>query len=140
MEFRYALTKVVTTVILIIQEPLRSPTTKELLKKNAFSEFIYVNKDSVNKHTLSQIYSCFNKSKSPDDPDTIRCDFTLNEVDILEEMDGKQSNGDEESTLTMSEVVSHGSMEDLFDVTSSTRRKKSKKQKGKGTSNIALLV
>ena len=42
---------------------LCSPTTRELLKKKAFSEFIYVNKDSVNKHTLSQIYSCFNKSK-----------------------------------------------------------------------------
>ena len=119
---------------------LCSPTTEELLKKKVFSEYIYVNRDSVNKHTISQVYSCFYKSKSPDDPNITGCDFTLNEVDILEQMDGKQSNGDEESTITMSEGVRHGSMEDLFGFTTSTRRKKSKKQKGKGTSNIPLLV
>ena len=119
---------------------LCSPTTRELLMKKAFSELIYVNKDSVNKHTLSQIYSCFNKSKSPDDPNITGCDFTLNEVDILEEMDGKQGNGDEESALTMSEGVRYGSIEDLFGVTSSTRKKKSKKQKNKGVSNIPPLI
>ena len=99
-----------------------------------------MNRDSVNKHILSQVYTCFNKSKSPDDADIIGCDFTLNEVDIHEEIDGKQSHGDEESTLTMSEGVCHWSMEDLVSVPSNTRRKKSTKQKGKDTSNIARLV